>query len=268
MNYFEISNRILERKQCLCIGLDPDPEKIPTHLKKFKDGWKIFLLEIIEATKDFCFCYKPNSAFFENLGPEGFRFFSEIPNLLPNTNYFTIADCKRGDIGNTAQQYAESVFQTMNYSAITVSPYMGMDSLEPFLQYDSKWSILLGLTSNAGNQDIQKIKTEKGVPIYQHTMQLAAEKSAPQQLMFVIGATQPEELHTLRQLFPDYFFLIPGIGAQGGDLASVLKAGLNPHGGLLINVGRDILYASSGLDYAQAAREKALSYCASMSAYF
>lgn len=240
----------------LCVGLDVDIEKLPAHLSKDINGVREFLHEIIDSTRDFCVAYKPNTAFFESMGTGGWDLLYELSNYI-GKDHFKIADAKRGDIGNTAKAYAKTFFEDMGYDAITVSPYMGFDTLEPYLEYKNKWTIVLGLTSNPGFQDIQILKLENGHRIYETVIGSMAQKFSSDQLMFVVGATRSEYITRIRELAPDHFLLMPGIGAQGGDLDQAIKAGLNSNYGMLINASRSILYASNEIDFAQAAAKEA-----------
>jgi orotidine-5'-phosphate decarboxylase len=253
MNRKDLFARIKQKKTFLCVGLDPDPRRLPEHLN---GDVLAFNRAIIDATRDLCVAYKPNTAFYEALGLDGMTILKETIDYI-GEDHFVIADAKRGDIGNTSRYYASSAFHTLGADAVTVAPYMGEDSVGPFLEYDGKWVILLALTSNKGSQDFQHASQDGKEPLYAKVMQRAAQWGSPEQLMFVCGATQAEKFAELRSLTPDHFFLVPGIGAQGGDLEGVCKHGMNDHCGLLVNSSRGILYASSGEDFAQAARASA-----------
>lgn len=245
--------RIKARQSFLCVGLDPDPEKMPPHLEG--DVWQ-FNRDIIDATREYCVAYKPNFAFYEALGPSGWDLLQRTIAYI-GSDHLIIADAKRGDIGNTSRQYAKAVFDTLGADAITVAPYMGSDSVQPFLGFPDKWVILLALTSNPGSEDFQFTPQEDGVPLFAKVMQRAASWAGPDELMFVCGATHPERFRELRDLTPDHFFLVPGIGAQGGDLAAVCRYGMNDHCGLLVNSSRGILYADRGVGFAAAAASAA-----------
>lgn len=250
----------LFRKQSyLCVGLDPLPERIPAFLNRENDPVFEFNKRIIDATHPYSIAYKPNVAFYESLGAKGWETLMKTLEYIPE-DVFTIADAKRGDIGHSSEKYAETFFSTCDFDAVTVSPYMGNDSLAPFFNYDDKWTIVLALTSNPGSQDFQILEAE-GKPLYEHVMNKATQWAGSDQLMFVIGATQPAELARLRGLFPDHFFLIPGVGKQGGDLETISKNGLSRDcGGLLVNVGRSLIYAGDGEDFTNEVSKMAKSY--------
>lgn len=248
--------QIRKKKSYLCVGLDTDISKIPTHLLKYKDPVFEFNKQIIEATKDICVGYKPNLAFYEQYGAKGWATLEKTMALVPS-EIFTIADAKRGDIGNTSAMYARAFLEHMNFDAITISPYMGEDSITPFLSIKNKWVIILGLTSNKGAQDFQFLKSGKK-PLYQHVIERCMQFGTAGNTMFVIGATHEQKFAGIREFCPDHFFLVPGVGAQGGDLQELSRYGMNADGGLLVNATRSILYASSGKDFAEKAREEAL----------
>jgi len=249
--------QILHKKSFLCIGLDSDPAKLPKHIYKYEDPVFEFNRQIIEATHDLCVAYKPNLAFYEALGSKGWRSLEKTLDLVP-PGIFTIADAKRGDIGNTSTQYARAFFENMPFDAVTVAPYMGGDSVKPFLQFTGKWVILLALTSNQGSVDFQFAAQDDGPPLFEKVMQKAQEWGTPDNLMFVTGATHPEKFQEIRRIAPDHFLLVPGIGAQGGELAEVCKFGLNKQVGLLVNSSRGIIFAGQGEDFAEKARAAAL----------
>ncbi len=251
-NLFE---KIIERRSYLCVGLDPDIERIPLHLKDTDDPIFEFNKQIIDATLDLCVAYKPNIAFYEALGISGWQSLEKTINYIP-ADHFTIADAKRGDIGNTSKKYAKAFFETLNFDAITVAPYMGVDSVKPFLSFPNKTVILLALTSNEGSRDFQFLAHD-GHTLYENVILKAKSWANPKQLMFVIGATHPEQFRKVRELAPEYFFLVPGVGAQGGDLNTISKLGFNDKVGLLVNSSRGILYACEGLDFATKARHAA-----------
>lgn len=253
MTRAQLFDQIKSKESFLCVGLDTDPGKMPVHLN---GDVLAFNKAIIDATRDLCVAYKPNTAFYEALGLDGMRILKETIDYIGG-DHFVIADAKRGDIGNTSRYYASFAFHTLGADSVTVAPYMGADSVKPFLEYEGKWAILLALTSNNGSQDFQHARQDGGQPLYARIMQRAAEWGTPDQLMYVCGATQAEKFAELRALTPAHFFLVPGIGAQGGDLEGVCKHGMNDHCGLLVNSSRGILYASDGEDFTQAARDSA-----------
>lgn len=240
----ELVSQIFSKKTFLCVGLDTELSKIPAHLLDSEDPIFEFNKAIIDATAEYCVAYKPNIAFYEALGVKGWQSLEKTINYIPKT-HFTIADAKRGDIGNTSRLYAQTFFQTYDFDSITVAPYMGEDSVKPFLEYDEKWVILLGLTSNVGSGDFQFLKTSNETFLYQNVIKKAQEWGSPEQLMFVIGATHPEKFAEIRKIAPDNFYLVPGIGAQGGDLEGVVKNGRNEEIGLLVNSARAIIYAGN-----------------------
>lgn len=238
MNRQDLYRQIIAKKSCLCVGLDTDISKLPDAFLKYEDPIFEFNKLVIEATADLCVAYKPNLAFYEARGAAGWRSLEKTLEIIP-ANILTIADAKRGDIGNTAAQYAAAFFEHLGVDAITLSPYMGMDTLSPFLTYADKWVIVLGLTSNAGSLDFQLFPQQ--APLFEQVLK-KGQQISPDQLMFVIGATHPEKIAEIRALCPEHFFLVPGVGAQGGDLQAVLVNGWNSMGGLLINSSRGILY--------------------------
>ncbi len=239
----------------LCVGLDTDFDKIPKHLqsKGLQDGILAFNKEIINATASYAISYKINTAFYEQYGKMGWELMEETLKLIPK-DCFTIADAKRGDIGNTSKMYAKAFFETLNFDAITVAPYMGYDSLSPFFEYSDKWVICLGLTSNQGSKDLQTHLLQGGETVFEHTMDFVSKIGNPDNLMFVTGATKASQLATIRAKYPAHFFLVPGVGAQGGSAEEVCQnAAIKDDGGLLINSSRGILYASGGEDFAEKA---------------
>jgi orotidine-5'-phosphate decarboxylase len=253
----ELFEQIKLKRSYLCVGLDTDLNKIPPHLLQSEDPVFEFNKAIIDVTKDLCVAYKPNIAFYEAMGPKGWRSLEKTLDYIPST-HFTIADAKRGDIGNTSKLYAKAFFEQMNFDSVTVAPYMGEDSVMPFLEFENKWVILLALTSNKGSQDFQFIQSAKdGQPLYEKVMRRAMKWGSPGNLMFVTGATHPEKFEELRSISPDNFFLVPGIGAQGGDLEGVSNFGINDHVGLLVNSSRSIIYAGQGEDFAEKANAAA-----------
>lgn len=257
MNKKQLVEEIRKKQSYLCVGLDTDIKKIPDHLKGEKDPVFEFNKQIIDATHNYCVAYKPNIAFYEALGPKGWESLQKTLEYVPK-DCFTIADAKRGDIGNTSSLYARAFFENMNFDSITVAPYMGEDSIKPFLQFKDKWVILLAHTSNPGSADFQLIESKvTDRRLYEEVILKAKTWSTPEQLMFVVGATQADKIKHIRELAPEHFFLVPGIGAQGGDLEMVSKNGMNKECGLLVNSARAIIYASSGNDFAQAAAREA-----------
>jgi len=241
MNRTELIEQINKKKSFLCVGLDTDPAKIPTFLKDFEDPIFEFNKRVIDATKELCVAYKPNIAFYESLGPKGWESLEKTIDYIPD-NIFTIADAKRGDIGNTSKMYAKTFFEYFDFDAVTVAPYMGIDSVSPFLEFEDKWVILLGLTSNKGSNDFQRIQSGN-TPLYESVIRKSQAWGSPENLMYVIGATHPESFAEVRAMAKEHFFLVPGIGAQGGDLDGVVSNGMNSDCGLLINSSRGIIYA-------------------------
>lgn len=259
MTLKKLTQQIVEKKSFLCVGLDVDLEKIPAHLLQEEDPVFAFAKAIIDATHDLCVAYKPNTAFFEAYGVKGWQALEKTINYL-NSNYpdhFTIADAKRGDIGNTSTRYAKAFYEDLNFDSVTIAPYMGKDSVEPFLEFEDKFGILLALTSNQGAFDFQT-KTVHGKPLYQEVLKTASQYKNSDRLMYVVGATKAEYLKEIREIVPNAFLLVPGVGAQGGSLEEVVKYGKNDQIGLLINSSRGIIYASNATDFADAARTKAL----------
>lgn len=256
MTLEQLFQQILKQRTYLCVGLDTDPERIPSHLQQESDPVFAFNKAIIDATADLCVAYKPNIAFYEALGPQGWESLQKTLDYIPAT-HFTIADAKRGDIGNTSRRYAKAFFETYSFDAITVAPYMGHDSVQPFLGFPGKWVILLGLTSNPGSADFQFQSLKAGYPLFEKVFSTARTWAGPDQLMFVAGATQAEHFTEIRKAAGDHFLLVPGVGAQGGDLAAISRIGFSEKVGLLVNSSRGILYASQGPDFAEAARASA-----------
>lgn len=260
MNKNQLFEQIKLKKSFLCIGLDPVLDKLPKHLLKYNDPILAFNKQLIDATHDLCVAYKPNTAFYESRGVKGWQTLVDTWKHIPK-DIFTIADAKRGDIGNTSSMYAEAFFNeessAMSFDSITVAPYMGKDSVAPFLEHPNKWVILLALTSNTGSQDFQA-KQSEDQKLYEQVITTSQQWATSDQMMYVVGATKAEEFQHIRQLAPDHFLLVPGVGAQGGSLSAVSQYGLNSQCGLLINAARSIIYASNGLDFAEKAREEAL----------
>lgn len=259
MTLDHLSSLIKRKESMLCVGLDSDLALIPQHLLAHEDPIFEFNKQIIDATLDIAVAYKPNIAFYEAMGIKGWQSLEKTINYLNQhkDEAFTIADAKRGDIGNTSRMYAKAFFEWLDFDSITVAPYMGEDSVTPFLDHKDKWVILLGLTSNKGSKDFQFTESN-GERLYEQVIKKAQQWAGPDRLMIVVGATHPQELAEIRKIAPDHFFLVPGVGAQGGDVAEICKAGINERGGLLINSARQIIYASSGTDFAAKAREAAL----------
>ncbi len=258
MNRTTLISEIFRKKSFLCVGLDTEPGKIPKHLLGYDDPVFEFNRRIIDATRDLCVAYKPNLAFYESLGPGGWQTLARTVEHI-GTEHFIIADAKRGDIGNTSRMYAEAFFQQMRFDAVTVAPYMGEDSVTPFLGFEGKWVILLALTSNKGSDDFQRDWLEDSREmVWEKVIRVAQGWGSPSNLMFVVGATHPDAFIRVREIAPDSFLLVPGVGAQGGDLAAICKNGLTKDCGLLVNASRSILYASSGEDFAEKARAEAL----------
>ncbi len=258
MHPADLSQSIQAAGSFLCIGLDTDPLRIPEHLRDLPDPVFEFNRQIIEATSDLAVAYKPNLAFYEAQGRAGWESLEKTLEVIPE-GIMTIADAKRGDIGNTSRLYARAFFETYGFDAVTVAPYMGYDSVAPFLEYEGKWVFLLALTSNPSAEDFQWHR-EEGMPLYEKVVRKGEEwaRELPGHLGYVTGATRPEYIGQIRALAPEAFFLVPGVGAQGGDLQAVSEQGMNAQTGLLVNSSRGIIYANSGEDFAEAARAKAL----------
>lgn len=268
MNRKELISQIKKKKTLLSVGLDSDIQKVPTWIKENYDNPILeFNKRIITATQDHCISYKFNIAFYEAMGTAGWDALGASLELVPD-DIFTIADAKRGDIGNTSALYARTFFETYNFDSITVAPYMGYDSLEPFYGYSDKWVIILGLTSNGGSSDFQMQELADGRKVYQEVIRRCAEYGDAENTMFVVGATKADYIKTIRDIVPDHFFLMPGIGKQGGDLKSSLDHGLNEDYGLIINSSRGIIYASDGEDFDMVAKEEAEKLNDAMSGIF
>jgi orotidine-5'-phosphate decarboxylase len=259
MNQKELFREISRKKSFLCVGLDSDIQKLPAIVKNENDPVFSFNRQIIDATHEYTVAYKPNLAFYEALGPAGMVSLEKTVDYIRSVDpsIFIIADAKRGDIGNTAKQYAKAFFIHYDFDAITLSPYMGRDSVEPFLGYTDKWVIVLALTSNQGAEDFEKKRLEDGKYLYEQVLNTTTGWGTPDNLMFVIGATQSSYIREIRNQIPDHFFLVPGVGAQGGDLNAVIENGQNSTGGLLINSSRGIIFASGSADFAEAAGQAA-----------
>lgn len=257
MNRKDLFTHIQKKSSFLCVGLDPDLSKIPSHLLKEKDPVFTFNQQIIEATHAYCVAYKPNLAFYEALGARGWESLQKTIEFIPE-EIFTIADAKRGDIGNTSSLYAKAFFEQMSFDAVTVAPYMGQDSVTPFLDFEGKWVILLALTSNTGSQDFQELMLgEEKKALFEKVIATSQQWAGPDQMMYVVGATQANRLAEIRQLIPDHFLLVPGVGVQGGSLHEVAKQGMNSTCGLLVNASRSIIFAGSGHDFANESRKAA-----------
>jgi orotidine-5'-phosphate decarboxylase len=252
----ELINQIKKKKSFLCIGLDTDIKKIPTHLLELEDPIFEFNKQIIDATKEFCVAYKPNIAFYESMGVSGWNSLQKTLDYIP-TNIFTIADAKRGDIGNTSSMYAKAFFENMNFDSVTVAPYMGADSVTPFLKFKDKWAIVLALTSNKGGLDFQKIEDKNGKQLFEQVLETSKQWGSDQNMIYVVGATRAEDLLEIRAIVPNHFLLVPGVGAQGGSLKDVAKYGLNSDCGLLVNSSRGIIYAGNDVDFAEKANVEA-----------
>lgn len=252
----ELIAQIREKQSFLCVGLDTDISRIPAHLLSSEDPIFEFNKAIIDATKDFCVAYKPNLAFYECMGIKGWESLRKTLEYIPE-NCFTIADAKRGDIGNTSSYYAKTFFEYLNFDSVTIAPYMGEDSVSPFLEFDGKWAIVLALTSNKGALDFQFTRDSNGEELYKKVLQKSATWGSDENMMYVVGATRAAGIGEVRKLVPNHFFLVPGVGAQGGSLTDVANFGWNKDCGLLVNSSRGILYASNGIDFAEKAKDEA-----------
>ena len=272
MNRKELISLIHDRRSFLCVGLDTDPAKMPEHLRAERDGVFLFNRAIIDATIDYCVAYKPNLAFYEALGIEGLRQLKLTMDYLHGLGkpVFTIADAKRGDIGNTSERYAKAFLDPngdFNFDSMTIAPYMGADSVTPFTVYPGKWVILLALTSNKGAFDFQLTTDAAGTPLYQRVLETSKQWGNEENMMYVVGATKADMLSDVRRIVPNSFLLVPGVGAQGGSLDEVCKYGLNSDCGLLVNSSRGIIYASTGTDFAEAAAREAQKLQQQMATY-
>ncbi len=265
MTRAELVLQIQLKKTYLCVGLDTDIDKIPTHLKSYPDAVFEFNKAIIDATRDYCVSYKINTAFYEAQGIAGWVAMQKTVEYI-GFNYFKIADAKRGDIGNTSDQYAKAFFETLPFDAVTVAPYMGSDSVQPFLKYEGKWAVVLGLTSNKGAQDFELQPAGAGL-LYEKVLHTVSDWGTTANTMFVVGATQANAFERIRNIIPHHFLLVPGVGAQGGSLKDISEKAMSGDCGLLINVSRDIIYSSTGSDFAVAARKKAAAYQKEMEEY-
>ncbi|MFC0773182.1 orotidine-5'-phosphate decarboxylase [Terrimonas alba] len=275
----QLIEQIRQRKSYLCVGLDTDITKIPKHLLAAADPIFEFNKAIIDATKDLCVAYKINTAFYEALGLKGWEAMEKTVRYIGD-EHFKIADAKRGDIGNTSDQYAKAFFETLPFDSVTVAPYMGEDSVRPFLQYPGKWAIVLGLTSNAGAKDFELKRLARedlptgqagtnqgGELLYEKVLKTVSAWGSPGNLMFVVGATQADAFTNIRKLTPDHFYLVPGVGAQGGSLKDISEKAMNKDCGLLVNASRAVIYASNGEDFAMKARSVAEEYRTEMASY-
>jgi orotidine-5'-phosphate decarboxylase len=270
--------QIKQKNSYLCVGLDTDITKIPIHLQQNKNAVVDFNKAIIDATKDYCVSYKINTAFYEALGSKGWDTMEETVNYIPST-HLKIADAKRGDIGNTSSQYAKAFFETLKFDAITVAPYMGEDSIRPFLEYEDKWTIVLGLTSNKGAADFEMQRLVSGdtnegneagdlqLYLFEEVLNKVSKWGTPDNLMFVVGATQAAQMQDVRRFVPNNFLLVPGVGFQGGSLEETSKYGMNKDCGLLVNASRAIIYAGSGENFAEEAKAIAQQYQTEMQQY-
>lgn len=260
MNKAQLFEQIRKKKSYLCVGLDTDIQKIPKHLLIKKDPIFEFNRQIIEATHQYAVAYKPNIAFYEAMGAKGWESLQKTMEYIPK-ECFTIADAKRGDIGNTSGLYARAFFDKkasgLDFDSVTVAPYMGEDSVKPFLDFPDKWVILLALTSNAGSKDFQNLRLENNRQLFEEVIQKSQEWATDEQLMYVVGATKADMLTHIRKLAPKHFLLVPGVGVQGGSLKEVSKYGINSQCGLLVNSSRGIIYASTEKDFAQKAGDEA-----------
>lgn len=259
MNRKELFNLIKKKRSFLCVGLDTDIIKIPAHLLAEYDPVFEFNKGIVDATHKFAVAYKPNLAFYESLGSKGWESLRKTVEYIRSVtrDIFIIADAKRGDIGNTSAMYAKTFFETMDFDAVTLAPYMGLDTVSPFLEYDGKWSVILALTSNKSANNFQYLEDKvSGNKLYETVLKTSQKWATTDQIMYVVGATKAESLSDIRKTIPDHFLLVPGVGAQGGSLAEVAKYGMNDHCGLLVNSSRGIIYASQGEDYKEKAKAK------------
>jgi orotidine-5'-phosphate decarboxylase len=260
-----LTEQIRLKQSYLCVGLDTDPRSVPSFLQSFPDPVFEFNKRIIDATRAHCVAYKINTAFYEVSGAAGWETMKKTADYIPTT-HFKIADAKRGDIGNTSSLYARAFFETLSFDAVTVAPYMGEDSIRPFLEYTGKWTILLGLTSNSGAADFELQAHQDGL-LYESVLRKASHWGTIENLMFVIGATQAGWFNRIRAITPDHFYLVPGVGAQGGSLKDISGHAMNKDVGLLVNASRAVIYAGSGEDFAEQAGSVAAGYAVEMAAY-
>lgn len=269
MNRQKLISEIRRKRSFLCVGLDSDPLKLPAHIAQDSDGVLAFNKAIIDATAPYAVAYKPNAAFYEAMGSKGIEALEATVAYLQNhyPECMVILDAKRGDIGNTSGLYARAAFEQMGVDAITVAPYMGIDSVEPFLGYPEKWVVLLALTSNSGSSDFQQLDLIEGGKLYERVLRTSQKWATKESMMYVVGATRAEFLEDVRKIVPDHFLLVPGVGAQGGSLEEVSKYGMTPECGLLVNSSRGIIFASQGEDFAEVAGAKARELQEEMSGY-
>lgn len=251
----ELVNQIISKRSFLCVGLDTDIKKIPKHLLTEASPLFVFNKAIIDATAPYCIAYKPNLAFYESLGVSGMAAFERTVRYIRKyyPSHFIIADAKRGDIGNTSAMYARTFFEEFDIDALTVAPYMGEDSVTPFLSYDGKWVVLLALTSNRGSSDFQLMESKDGERLFERVLRISQQWANTDKMMYVVGATQGKKFEEIRRLVPNHFLLVPGVGAQGGSLHEVCQYGMTSECGLIVNSSRGIIYASNGEDFAEAA---------------
>lgn len=270
MNRQTLVQQIKDKGSYLCVGLDTDVSKLPKHLQNEPNAVVKFNKAIIDATKNYCVSYKINTAFYESMGVKGWEAMEETVAYIPST-HFKIADAKRGDIGNTSSQYAKAFFETIPFDAITVAPYMGEDSIRPFLEYENKWTIVLGLTSNKGAADFEMLNVtddnQQSSKLYEKVLHRVAEWGTPENLMFVVGATQASEFVNIRSILPDHFFLVPGVGFQGGSLEEISKYAMNKDIGLLVNASRAIIFAGQEENFAEEAEVISAQYHTEMKGY-
>ena len=267
MNIKQLAGTIFQQQSFLCVGLDTDPDKLPVGFKNTPEDIIRFNKGMIDATLKHAVAYKINTAFYEAMGIKGWQIMEETLAYIPHT-HFSIADAKRGDIGNTAAQYAKTFFETYPFDAVTVAPYMGKDSIQPFLDYKDKTTIVLGLTSNKGSEDFERLQLSGGGQLYEQVLTTVSSWGSPDNLMFVVGATQAADLQSIRKIVPEHFLLVPGVGAQGGTVQEVAAAGWAPNCGLLVNVSRGVIYASRESNFQEAAGLAAQAYQQQMAAAF
>ena len=267
MTIKQLEDTIRAKRSFLTVGLDTDTAKIPAFLSEYDDPVFEFNRRIIDATREFCVSYKINTAFYEDKGVQGWETLLRTEAYI-GSDHFKIADAKRGDIGNTSDRYAQAFFGEADFDAVTVAPYMGQDSVAPFLAYENKYAILLALTSNPGADDFQLRRLDDGKYLFEHVVETASKWPNSERLMYVTGATRPEYLQAIRRMVPDAFLLVPGVGAQGGSLADVVQYGKTENTGLLVNASRSIIYAGNGEDFAEKATKEAKTLAGEMATYF
>jgi orotidine-5'-phosphate decarboxylase len=275
MNSKELYGNILRKRSFLCVGLDSDPSLFPAHLNSYENPIFEFNKAIIDATSQFAVAYKPNLAFYEAEGAKGWEQLEKTVEYIrkKDSSAFIIADAKRGDIGNTAGRYANAFFERMDFDAVTLAPYMGRDSVDPFLKFDNKWAVILALTSNPSATDFETMNVVSddinaaNTPLYRKVIETAMEWGTNDNIMFVAGATRPEKLGEIRKYCPNHFLLVPGVGTQGGTIADVAKYGMNSQCGLLVNISRNIIFAGKGKDFDSVAAEKAKEAACEMASY-